>query len=248
DDRCSSEWLTLGRFLRSRPFLDKQTHVLNQYVKAARALIAAGDQPGAENVLFTLDMEIKSEEHTIAAAFQKFDHSGDGVLQGDEITFMLDYLGFPSAEKDVKALLSVVDTDNDKSVSYDEFIVYVGSLGGSYQLFELRKAQIGARDKGTAKRKVDDVTLQVGLAAIGISDHNLAYWRLTANPSELAEAAELKASQRQAVKHIRNLARESHTQALPRLRDRVLRLGFAEVDLHMALAWVRELAPVIVHV
>ncbi|CAK0827269.1 unnamed protein product, partial [Prorocentrum cordatum] len=112
---------------------------------------------------------------------------------------------------------------------------------------------------------------------VGITDENLAYWQLTANPSELEEASQLRPSQRLAVRHIRNLARESHAKALPELKNRVTRLGFtevdvnhrtrvaegslqrgavrarpgalsAEVDLHMALAWVRELAPMIVHV
>ncbi|CAK0827270.1 unnamed protein product, partial [Prorocentrum cordatum] len=83
---------------------------------------------------------------------------------------------------------------------------------------------------------------------VGITDENLAYWQLTANPSELEEASQLRPSQRLAVRHIRNLARESHAKALPELKNRVTRLGFTEVDLHMALAWVRELAPMIVHV
>jgi hypothetical protein len=248
DDRCLAESFMLKRFLGSRPFLDKNIHMLHQYVKEARELIAAGDQPGAQNALITLDLEIKSEEHTIAAAFQKFDHSGDGVLQGDEVMFMLDYLGFPCTEKDVTDLISILDTDHDNTVSYDEFIVYVGSIGGSEKLFELRRAQMQDRCKGADKRKVDKDTLKTNLAAIGISDHNLAYWQLTANPSELEEAAQLKRSQRQAVRHIRSLARESHNEAFPELKDRVIKLGFTEVDLHMALAWVRELAPMIIHV
>mmetsp|Transcript_62470 Transcript_62470/g.167100 ORF Transcript_62470/g.167100 Transcript_62470/m.167100 type:complete len:594 (-) Transcript_62470:134-1915(-) len=249
DGVCNNEALTLTRLLRSRPFLDKKTHVLHQYVKETKEKIAAGDQSGAENALITLDLEIKAEEHTIAAAFQKFDHSGDGVLQGDEIKFMLDYLGFPCAPKDIKDLMRVVDTDNDDTVSYDEFIFYVGNLGGSDVLFELRRAQIEDRSKGSpVKGKLDKETVKTGLAAVGITDENLAYWQLTANPSELEEASQLRPSQRLAVRHIRNLARESHAKALPELKNRVTRLGFTEVDLHMALAWVRELAPMIVHV
>jgi hypothetical protein len=245
---CKAEQLTLRRFVRSRPYLEKKIHVLHQYVREARELIAAGDQPGAENALIKLDLEIKAEENTIAAAFLKFDHSGDGVLQGDEIKFMLDYLGFPCTQKDVKDLMRMVDTDNDATVSYDEFIAYVGSLGGSEVLFELRRAQIEDRYKGSAKGKLDPETLKTELAALGITDENLAYWKLTANPSELDEAAQLKPCQRQAVRHIRNLARESHAKAMPELKKRVRSLGFTDVDLHMALAWVRELSPMIVHV
>jgi len=248
EDKVHNEAVALERLLRSRPFLNKSEHMLHQYVVETRDRIAANDQPCAQNALIILDLEVKAEEHTIAAAFQKFDHSGDGVLEGDEIKFMLDYLGFPCTDKNIKDLMRMVDTDNDNTVSYDEFIIYVGSIGGSEKLFELRRGQINDRSRGSASGKVDKETLQTQLAAVGISDENLTYWQLTTHPSELDEAAQLKPCQRQAVRHIRNLAKESHAKAFPELKKRAVKLGFSEVDLHMALAWVRELAPMIVHV
>eukprot|EP00931_Biecheleriopsis_adriatica_P053888 TRINITY_DN3164_c0_g1_i1.p1 TRINITY_DN3164_c0_g1~~TRINITY_DN3164_c0_g1_i1.p1 ORF type:complete len:585 (+),score=144.75 TRINITY_DN3164_c0_g1_i1:45-1799(+) len=238
----------LTTLLVKRPYLNKEDHGLHQYVKEARAQLAAGRADDAANALVVLDLENKAEELSIATAFQKFDHSGDGVLQGDEIKFMLDYLGFPCTDEDIAALMKIVDVDSDKSLSFDEFMKYVSDLGGSGKLFELRRTQIEDRHKSSGEARFDKATLQTELAGIGISNEALAYWELTANRSELEEAAMLKACQRNAVRHIRNLAKVSHGKALPQLRERAIRLGFTEVDLHMALAWVRELAPIIIHI
>jgi len=53
--------------------------------------------------------------------------------------------------------------------------------------------------------------------------------------------------QKAAVRHIRSLAKENHERALEPLKARVLALGLTENDLLLGLAWVSELAPVIVH-
>jgi hypothetical protein len=240
----------MRKMLRSRPFLNKEQHGLNQYVVQANEDLAAERLDDAENTLITLELEINAEEHAIAAAFQKFDHSGDDVLQGDEIMFMLDYLGFPCSQKDVDELMQAVDTDSDNTVSFDEFIVYVGNIGGSGKLFELRRAQIEARlkDGGTATMDMDLDTLKTELHGAGITEDAFAYWQLTASRSELEQAAMLQPCQRKAVRHIRNLAKENHSKALPALKQRVKAMGYTDVDLHMALAWIRELAPIIVHV
>ena len=77
-----------------------------------------------------------------------------------------------------------------------------------------------------------------------------------------------------AIRHIRNLAQENHERALPELQKSsfafaghnslrvfgpsrleksqwnrgVLNLGYTDTELFMALSWVRELAPLIVHI
>jgi len=52
------------------------------------------------------------------------------------------------------------------------------------------------------------------------------------------------------VRHIRALAKRNHDDALPKLQRRVASLGsgIQETDLWMTLAWIREMAPIIVHV
>jgi hypothetical protein len=238
----------LNRLTRARPYLHKEHHGLNQYVAEAQEELAAGNANCAENAILTLELGIAAEEHAIAAAFQKFDHSGDGVLQGDEIKFMLDYLGFPCDDKDVADLMARVDTDADDTVSFDEFIAYVGAIGGSGKLFELRRSQIEGRRQSQSGGGMDKETLRAELLEAGIQEDAVTYWQLTASPTELEEAAMLKPCQKEAVRHIRSLAKENHTKALPGLIERAKKLGFSEVDLHMALAWVRELAPLIIHI
>ena len=41
---------------------------------------------------------------------------------------------------------------------------------------------------------------------------------------------------------------ENHVVALPKLKERVFELGFSEQDMFMALAWIRELSPILVHI
>lgn len=76
----------------------------------------------------------------------------------------------------------------------------------------------------------------------------------------LQEAAEVDASetsaafvdltncQQRALEHVRELARSRHEHALPGVEERICALGFQSCHLWGALAWIRELAPIIIHV
>jgi len=239
----------LAKLIKEKPWILKKKHQLNQYVLDCQQQLVLGNFLSAENALLNLTMELHDEERMIGAAFMRFDSSGDSVLSGNEIKFMLDYLGFPCTDKDVKDLVAAVDTDYDNTVSFDEFLVYVGSLGGSSKLFEVRRAQIeDRRSSGVGSMGLGKEDMRLELCAAGIDEDAQAYWSLTAHPSELESAAMLAPCQQMAVRHIRALARENHEAALPELKERVAKLGFTEVDLYMALAWIRELAPLIVHI
>jgi len=86
------------------------------------------------------------------------------------------------------------------------------------------------------------------LQECGISQDAQAHWQLTTSESELDSAALMDPCQKEAVRHIRHLALENHERALPGLQQRVAKLGFSDTDLWMCLSWIRELAPVIVHI
>lgn len=66
--------------------------------------------------------------------------------------------------------------------------------------------------------------------------------------SELRELRQLRPCQLLALGHVRRLCRRFHDEAMPRLRRRVAELGFKPEDLDRALAWIREQAPIIIHV
>ncbi|CAJ1457322.1 unnamed protein product [Effrenium voratum] len=236
----------LGLF-QEKPFLKSKNHYLAFFVDECCKAIASGRSDEAQNGLDILQMQLDNEEKMIAAAFNKFDTDKSGKLIGDEVQFMLDYLGFPDSKEDVKNLVQIVDSDGDGSVSFDEFLHYVGKLGGSAKLFEVRRQQI--RDRGDFKDSAHDPeTLRVILQECGISPEAQAHWRLTASESELDSAAGLRLCQQEAIRHIRNLAQENHERALPDLQKRVRKLGYTDTDLWMVLSWIRELAPIIVHI
>jgi len=233
--------------LKEKRYLNSKEHQLWQYVYECYTGIFAGDEEMAQNALDILEMEVDAEETMIAAAFVKFDTDKSGVLHGKEIEFMLDYLGFPDSPEDMKRLLKVVDTDGDASVSFDEFLVYVGKLGGSSKLFELRHRQI--KERGGFSGSVHDKdTLRLLLQECGISQDAQAHWQLTTSESELDSAALMDPCQKEAVRHIRHLAMENHERALPGLQKRVAKLGYSDTDLWMCLSWIRELAPIITHI
>mmetsp|Transcript_16236 Transcript_16236/g.28362 ORF Transcript_16236/g.28362 Transcript_16236/m.28362 type:complete len:656 (-) Transcript_16236:95-2062(-) len=232
--------------LTERPYLNNQDHDLRQYVLECYKGIFEADPDKAQNALDILDMELDSEEKMIAAAFQKFDLDASGILHGNEVQFMLDYLGFPDSPADVKRIMSVLDTDGDESVSFDEFLDYVGKLGGSSKLFELRHRQI--KERVSFRGSVHDKdTLRLLLQECGISPDAQAHWRLTASESEMDSAALMETCQKEAVRHIRHLAKENHERALPGLQTRFQQLGKTDTDLWMCLSWIRELAPILVH-
>lgn len=243
---CREVEQALETLLRDRPYLKSQDHSLSYFVSECRRTLSVS-LVEAQNALDALTMELDGEEKMIAAAFSKFDTDRSGILHGKEVNFMLDYLGFPDSDADVKKLLQVVDTDGDDSVSFDEFLSYVGKLGGSAKLFDLRRQQI--KERGEFKDSVHDKdALRMLLQECGVSPEAQAHWRLTASESELDSAAQLDSCQQEAIRHIRHLAQENHERAMPDLQKRVRKLGYSDIDLWMCLSWIRELAPIIVHV
>ncbi|CAE7243538.1 SLC25A24, partial [Symbiodinium pilosum] len=226
--------------------LSPQDHELAYFVDELRKAIADGNTDEAQNGLDILHMKLDLEEKNIAAAFQKFDQSGDGILAKNEVHFMLDYLGFPDTPDDVDKLMTIVDTNRDGTIQFDEFLRYVGKLGGTGKLFEIRRQQI--QERADFKGSVHDPDrLRISLQECGISPEDQAHWRLTASESELDSAASLRPCQQTAIRHIRALAQENHDRALPELQRRVQKLGYTDTDLWMVLSWIRELAPLIVH-
>ena len=53
--------------------------------------------------------------------------------------------------------------------------------------------------------------------------------------------------QRAAMSHVDSLAKSLHSKALPALQKRVLRLGFTKTDLEKSLLYIRDDAPIVVH-
>eukprot|EP00929_Paragymnodinium_shiwhaense_P044839 TRINITY_DN22993_c0_g1_i1.p1 TRINITY_DN22993_c0_g1~~TRINITY_DN22993_c0_g1_i1.p1 ORF type:complete len:660 (+),score=227.94 TRINITY_DN22993_c0_g1_i1:55-2034(+) len=236
----------LDAILSRSPHLDH-----NETCKEAKAALEEGDLDAAAMLVSRLLLQLESDSDKIDAAFLKFDHSGSGDLDSSEQRAMFDFLGWPDPEEDddAKELLSKVDADGSGKVTKMEFKHFVEEFGGCAKLFALRRKRMLA-DRSTSTLEIDGLTpetLQEEMSAAGIDPDAQAYWELVLPPSELNEVVVLTECQKQAVYNIRNIAKVNHMKALGNLQQRVKKLGFKDMDLWTTLAWVRDLAPIIVH-
>lgn len=232
------------------PFLALPTHDLYVWVKACEDAVIEGDESKATDSLARLEQCVEQEEKTLTAAFSLFVPRGKDCLTSNEVKTMLEYLGFPASDADVAKLLSAVDSDGSGSMSLPEFQQYVGKMGGSFRLFEVRRKQMSARHGEAGAENTDPAMLVEDLKAAGIVEQEQAYWNLVLPRAaeEFNEAAKLTPCQQKAVRTIRQLAKHNHEQKLPQLQHRVKLMGYTDNDLWMTLAYIRELAPIIVHV
>lgn len=237
----------LFEIVAPRRYLEFDNHPLNYYVKEVRqaAATGAGDP---EDLLEHLEKELDAEQEALARAFRLFNNRGGEELSRADITSMNKYLGFPADRGDIDTLMGMIDADRSGMVSFTEFEEYVGRMGGSQVLFAERHKRI--KDKlGYEVAAEDTEGICAALDCAGINREAQGYWRMVVPPSEFREAARLMTCQQNAVRHIRLLAKKNHEEALPKLQQRVARLGggITEDQLWLTLAWIRELAPVIVH-
>lgn len=238
-----SALLRLQKLLHENPHLDRDNHYLNSHVKEVKDAIESRME-NVDDLIDRIETEKEAEDQTLVAAFKRFDTKGKKQLGKQELKLMCNYLGFPSGEEDVNHLMKVIDTDGSGTVSPREFIDYVGKMGGSMRLFEARRARLSCEGGDL----VSSANLQASLNDTGFAPEAQAAWRLVVAPSEFAAVAELKRCQRDAVRHIRILAKANHEKALPQVQKRVVKLGYKDTDLWLTLAWIREMAPIIVHV
>ncbi|CAE7250991.1 unnamed protein product [Symbiodinium pilosum] len=182
----------------------------------------------------------------------QFDYSGTGFLDDSEINAMFHYLGFPDPSKDeeVKAMIKKLDKNGTGKVEKEEFKHFVEEFGGCDILFERRREKT-LRDRAGSSASISDRSreeIQDHLMAAGIHPDAQAYWELVLPPSEIENVCLLTDCQKRAVSNIRQIAKVNHQQALPVLQRRVSKLGYKDMDLWTTLSFVRDFAPLIVHI
>eukprot|EP00971_Amphidinium_carterae_P125699 2490047-Amphidinium_carterae.1 len=234
----------LKKLLEEYPYLEQRGHMFYPQVEELKHLIASGARGACQDKIARIEGEVDMELQTLAAAFKRFCTPGTNSMTKDGVKFMSDYLGFPSEDKDIEKTLRAMDTDRSGTISFDEFQQYVGYMGGSLMLYEAKHKQLAL----VGSRENRPELLRSSLSQAGIDEDAQASWRLVAPPSEFSEASKLVPCQRHALAHIRRLAKSNHERRLPELQAKVHRLGYSDNDLWMALAYIRELAPIIVHV
>lgn len=244
------------RLLSEKPFLNEENHGLNYYVKECRLRIAEGKEKDAQDAYASLRMELSTESRTIQLAFNRFDYSKDRFLARSEAANMLTYLGFPARVSDVEALYEQVDSNGDQQISLGEFIDHVGKQGGIARLYARRRQFIqefahgGTRsfDNKVEESSENQDTERFCLQECGLDDDAMLAWRLCAGERHLEAAVKLEACQKQALMHIRALARDNHERAFGKLQQRIYGLDMTDEDLEKMFTWIRELAPIVIHV
>mmetsp|Transcript_120811 Transcript_120811/g.188675 ORF Transcript_120811/g.188675 Transcript_120811/m.188675 type:complete len:895 (-) Transcript_120811:344-3028(-) len=234
----------LKDFLVTHPFLKRTTHDLYPWVKEARAAYKAGETEKGNDIIRRMETELEHQGSKLEAAFHMFAQKNQEVMNEMEIKDMLLYLGFPASDRDVSDLLKIVDAQ-DRHLHLAEFEVYVGRTGGIFKLFEIRRQEL-LKKRMSSGDKMD--LRKMDLLEVGLEEAEIASWQRILPSSDFETVANLKPCQKQALRHIRQLARRNHREALPEVKKRVQNMGFEEDKLWMTLAFVRELAPAIIHV
>mmetsp|Transcript_78712 Transcript_78712/g.205281 ORF Transcript_78712/g.205281 Transcript_78712/m.205281 type:complete len:623 (-) Transcript_78712:159-2027(-) len=241
----------LEELLKVAPWLESKDHHLNRLVEEVRAAIKNGHQ--ASEKMNTLKREAKKEEEEIKQFFKMFDNSGaKGQLTRADIGAMNKYLGFPAGESDITDMMAKIDKDGGGTIQEVEFKRFVGGMGGIPNLLKTRQAMLGEKSgrRQTAMESGETLSSleRSRLDQCGIDSEAQMYWSMVVPQSELRAAARLEKCQEQAICKIRELAKQNHKAALPKLQKRVKDLHLPEDNLWLTLAWIRELAPIIVHI
>eukprot|EP00930_Biecheleria_cincta_P011770 TRINITY_DN11484_c0_g1_i1.p1 TRINITY_DN11484_c0_g1~~TRINITY_DN11484_c0_g1_i1.p1 ORF type:complete len:604 (-),score=119.35 TRINITY_DN11484_c0_g1_i1:274-2064(-) len=243
------------------PFFALPHHYLHKTSKEVSELLCKGDKK-ASAALERLTNAIQLEEETVESLHEMFStrlfelrEPDRSNMRSQDAAFMLQFFGIPFDRKNLLDFMDAIDTDHDRKVNLAEFRVFVGRLGGSLELFESRKAP-GRR--GFARRDAlldsgelmqDAAKLSETVASqLGMKSSAQHFWRLVASSSELRELAALKPCQMNALKVVRFVAKENHEKALPKLQDRMKKLGYNGKEMEITLAWIREVPPIIIQI
>jgi len=93
----------------------------------------------------------------------------------------------------------------------------------------------------------EDLDVVEALQEIAIFDDAQHYWTIILPPSEQQVVKTLTSCQRAAICHVRTMAADSHSRALPQLMDRARAIGLSQEQLWHTLTWIRDSAPIIIH-
>lgn len=243
----------LDELLKLAPWLESRDHHLNwRLEEVKRAIKSGGSSASAE--MNTLKAEARKEEKEIDQIFNMFQKSSGtkGQLSRADVALMNKYLGFPSGESDIDDIMRKIDKDSSGTIGKTEFNRFVGGMGGMPNLLKQRQAMLGEKSgrRQTAMAAGESLSeLQRSrLIQCGIDSEAQMYWSMVVPQSELRASSILEKCQEEAIKKIRQLAKQNHQAALPKLQKRVKDLGFPEDSLWLTLAWIREMAPILLHI
>jgi len=128
--------------LKCHPYLDSEKHVLNIFVRKYRTHLESSNIQRAASCVRTLQTRMDLETQRLRAAFAKFDFDKSGVMDVHEFKNFAVYIGF--GKDNVEKLCAEHDSDKDGTISFEEFVAFVGKEGGIEQLFSSRRSKLSS--------------------------------------------------------------------------------------------------------
>jgi Ca2+-binding EF-hand superfamily protein len=84
-----------------------------------------------ENVRTAVTSSLSTNKDVLRAVFRLWDHNGDGVITAKELKMVLKGAIPHFSDRQINVLVSVMDTDEDGAIEYDEFVDFLFKKSGS---------------------------------------------------------------------------------------------------------------------
>jgi len=141
------------------------------------------------------------------------------------------------------------NTNKQSTSVWDARVVEVSSFGDTAKLeFSLGSDQKAEVQEVPIEWIMEDLDLIQALSSLGICEDAQHYWTILLPASEQYVAQTLTDCQAKAIYEVRRQATLSHNSTVIKLLERGSTIGISNGELWSVLTWVRDLAPIIVHV
>ncbi|CAE7866987.1 cal-1 [Symbiodinium sp. KB8] len=140
---------SLAQITEEHPYLkpmgtEPMPHQLLYWVRRCRECIIIRNSTEAMSCVERIQRSLNYEMAQIKDAFRRFDADSSGHLDQNEFKYLCAYIGW--GEEEAQAM--IMDLDQDQKVSYEEFQLFVGHMGGLQALFENRRKRVANKNWG----------------------------------------------------------------------------------------------------
>lgn len=140
------------------------------------------------------------------------------------------------------------DDDGVKSAGLWDARVVETSTDGCTVKLEFGTGKLKKEQTVPREWVAEDLDLVSALCSIGILQDAQHFWTILLPPSEQYAVTALTTCQTQAVFGVRQQAMDNHNKAVAQLMQRCKDLSISSGEIWAVLSWVRDLAPILVHV
>jgi len=266
--RCRAD-LSTGQVLEASDHLDRIVTALKLDDQRLKAAYAKFDHDGSgalevsEFRHFAVYVGFGTE--AVDAALRASDHDANGLISLAEFAHFVGSMGGVHALFEQRRQLLSETSDHAgiepgsrvrahfrskgrKSVGVWDAMVERLSADGCLATVKFDMGKLPLTQKIPREWIEEDVDMVEALREIGIVDDAQHYWTILLPLSDQQVVKTLVGCQRAAIEHVRTMATSNHNRMLPELMARTENLGISQEQLWAMLTWIRDLAPVIIHV